>query len=281
MHGNRRSTTRSGIASGAPSLTTIAEVIHQGSADNSCDQVVFAACTNEALEVAIWAIDPSLQPTSVLVGWSPPGWAHQLGLVTHGRAHTSSGSEPVRVTVLMDRGGAAVTILESESGEVQTITEPPQGWGANVLRRCLGLPTAAPDQPVGYTLECAWLCEIVAMLATSSAKPRVLSWADLALLHPLNAGPGPVQPGDLALATECLREDHGWMHLLNSVHGLRPPMNPPGGSTVALAQWFDPGTICSWYRREYCDFADVLSDVLSDLPGPVADDLLSALTTIS
>jgi hypothetical protein len=176
--------------------------------------------------------------------------------------------------VLADTDGAAATVLERPGAEPILLAEQPQGWGADALRRTLGLPTPAPEHPVSACVEATWIAHLAA-LAWPAGIDRLppLTWEQVARVHPLADPCGAVPtPQALAHSTCSLDRESSWSRLLQSVAteitGATP--SPPGGRTVPLAAWFDQGSFSRWMLRQP-DTDQVLLDLLDHLTDHAAE----------
>src|SRR5690606_33829094 len=194
--------------SGAPPLTALAEVVHQGTFDEPSDLVVLCGYGTESVDLGFWPIPPEVEhPTDVLVGWKPPEWASVVGLVTNGEARSADSIDSVRVTVTMSVDGQSATVLERAGHAPETLAEPPQGWGAVALRCCLGLPTAAPGYGLHVCVEGHWLREIIGLLADDAVHDAPVTWDQVALVHPLHPSGWPAPPSQLRSATAALETE--------------------------------------------------------------------------
>lgn len=280
----------------SPGLPTpeLTHLVHEAAAPMHRDQVVVVRFHADHLDLALWPIPPSGRSnTEVLVGWRPDPGVRAVGLVSAGTARAiDPGTDqtrldgPVTVTVITDVEGHTATVLEHQGGEVVTVPEPPTGWGADCLRRTLGLPTPRPEVPVSACVEGTWLAHLsAAAWDPSTGRSRALSWAEMAQMHPLGqAGQGLATPAPRSLArlTQLLDQESSWSALLEAVGSEIPgsTLNPPGGRQVPLAAWFDQGSFSRWMLRRVPDPDQVLFDLLDHLSEEGADRLLSALVSL-
>jgi hypothetical protein len=297
-----------------PSLIELAEIVHRSTAHRGTDSVVVTAVDRGTVDLGIWPLPADLgHPTDALIGWRPPTWAHQVGLVTAGRtvalgAPASRAAHPpgdrARITVLLDQQGCAATVFERAAADLELLTESPEGWVADALRRTLGLPTTPPVEGLGICVEAGWIAAIAHALwrdeperscsTVHAGRPApALTWAQVALLHPLHPH-GPVaSPARLASATAQLDAESSWERMLAMVdqtptaEASHPPPQPHGGpvrapvgSSVPLSTWFDAGSFARWTLRNQPPPGDLLYDVLDQLAEPVADQVIDALVAL-
>lgn len=270
---------------GRPTVADLAELVHQAAVPLGRDLVVVVRTPADHLDLALWPVPPGPSPTEVLIGWRPEPGARAVGLVSSGREHGPDRQGPVTLTVLAERGGASATVLERPGRPPLTLVEPPQGWGADALRRTLGLPTPAPAHGVSAWLESTWLA-LVAALAWSADDPpgrNPVTWEQVAGLHPLADAHGPAAtPRALARATLALDRTSSWSRLLEQADAAlpHPTTRPPGGRTVPLTAWFDQGSFARWLLRQHPDPDQLLLDLLAHLSERTADQLLEALVSL-
>lgn len=141
------------------------------------------------------------------------------------------------VTVLVGRDGSAATRLLAGDGPATTILDRPEGWMADVLARCLGLPTPPPRLGLVDAVEAMWLHEI-AVVALDRPPGVTASWEDLAVRHTL-APPGEALPPELlAHETESFAAISSWARLraLYARH-LTPPDPGPPSSGPPRSTW--------------------------------------------
>lgn len=273
------------VAADPLSVAELADLVHEAATPLQQDLVVVVRTHPDHLDLALWPIGghgPS--PTDVLIGWRPDPGVRAVGLVSAGQEYGPAHQGPVAVTVLADTDGAAATVLERPGAEPILLAEQPQGWGADALRRTLGLPTPAPEHPVSACVEATWIAHLAA-LAWPAGIDRLppLTWEQVARVHPLADPCGAVPtPQALAHSTCSLDRESSWSRLLQSVAteitGATP--SPPGGRTVPLAAWFDQGSFSRWMLRQQPDTDQVLLDLLDHLTDHAAEQLLAALISL-
>lgn len=268
-----------------PTVADLAELVHQAAVPLDRDLVVVVRTGTGHLDLALWPVPSGPSPTEVLVGWRPEPGALAVGLVSAGHEHGPTRHGPVTLTVLTDARGAGATVLERPGQPAMTLVEPPQGWGADALRRTLGLPTPAPDHGPSACVESTWLAQVAALAwptdATAAAGP--VTWEQVAGLHPLADPHGPVAtPRALARATLALDRTSSWSRLLEQAEAALPRLgqHPPGGRRVPLTAWFDQGSFSRWLLRHHPDPDELLFALLDHLPDGPADQLLAALVTL-
>lgn len=286
----------------APPLTRLAELIHRDTDEATAAALVTVTYRTTDIEIGFWPIPEEVgHPTDVLVGWLAPTSCDVLGLVTWGWAvplplamgFPSAGSvegngrERVRITTLLARDGTSASVIASEEdprAEPRVIAEVPAGWGSDALARSLGRPTPVPTASIGACVEGAWLAAIQHHIWSHGGCPPdpLPEWEEIAMLHPL-APVGMALPGDLlALQVRALEQESNWGRLrqLFSQNQLSPSRTqPPVGTTVTLARWFDDGSFSRWAERRQPGVTDSLFEILDVLPEQVGHNLMSALTT--
>ena len=173
---------------------------------------------------------------------APPDW-RAVGVCTAGLAHRPGSTAPVRITLLVDRGGASASVLHHDEGAagVEVLPGRSEGIVADACRRALGLPTRPPPQSSLPLWTATWLDRVVTAATGREPGRPELSWAAVARLHP--ASTGPADPITLALAAAALAEAWPW-------HRLRaePSVADVVGAVpdAAVAAWMDDGM---WARR--------------------------------
>lgn len=270
---------------GRPTVAALAELVHQAAVPLGGDLVVVVRTRAEHLDLALWPVPPGPSPTEVLIGWRPEPGARAVGLVSAGHEHGPTRHGPVALTVLTDARGDSATVLERPDEPATTLVEPPQGWGADALRRTLGLPTPAPVHGPSACVESTWLAQVAALAwpTDASAASGPVTWEQVAGLHPLADPHGPVAtPRALARATLALDRASSWSRLLEQADAAlpHPDLHPPGGRTVPLTAWFDQGSFARWLLRHQPDPDQLLFDLLDHLPERAADQLLAALVSL-
>jgi hypothetical protein len=265
-------------------VVALAELVHEAAAPLHQDLVVVVRTRSDHLDLALWPIaDPGPSPTEVLIGWRPEPGARAVGLVSAGHEHGPARTGPVSLTVLTDVHGGSATVLERPDRPPLTVTDPPQGWGADALRRTLGLPTPPPDHPVSACVEVTWLAHVAALAWPAGQPPAPpLDWPRVARVHPLVELGAPVPtPHDLARATRSLDTVSSWSRLLHQAAADLPAgPTPPGGRTVPLVAWFDQGSFSRWMLRRQPDADQLLFDLLDHLTDEAAEQLLAALVSL-
>lgn len=263
-------------------LTQIAEVLAEGTAQDPADLVVVCGDAEGVIDLGLWPIPPEVDhPTDVLVGWRPPPWVSVVGLVTTGEARSADSIDAIRVTVLTADTGQTATVLERSGRSPETIAEPPVGWGADALRRCLDLPTPPPAQQLHPCVEANWLREVHRLASEASVHGSSPTWDQVALVHPLHPPGWPAPPNQLRAATAALDLESSWedMSRLLADSELGVGLHPPGGEVIAFDQWFDAGSLARWSLRHLPDVEDLLFEVLDLLPAHVGAALVDALVS--
>jgi len=213
-------------------------------------------------------------PLDVLLGFTAPAHWPALGVSCAGRGRVLAGggpptgpaarpvAEPVRVTVLLDRAGAAAGVVR-RGDRTTPLADPPQGTVADACRRALGLPTAPPPPSTLGLWTLVWLDRLVERAATGPGTAPG-SWPEVARLHPA-AGPagghhpgGVPDPAGLAAAAAALAEAWPW-HRLRAEPTLADVPGPP--VPEALAAWMDDGMWARWLLARLPARADLLAAV--------------------
>lgn len=196
----------------------------------------------DQIELGMATVDA--HPADALIGTvAPDGWEalgmSQLGWARH---FTELGSRRrVRVTTLVSRTGEQVTSLHDELGHAEDLPGVSEGRVADVLRRCLGLPTPPPGLlPTAAFAAGLWFHAVAA--AAADGGPEPMRWDRAATLHPAGL---PAGAGSADAVAACRRlvgtaswEDLRWQTVEGSwaVPGVSP----------ALASWFDAGSFARW-----------------------------------
>lgn len=265
-------------------LATFAEVLHHAVGDGG-PLIGLLEPGAEAATIATWPVPHDIDhPADVLVGFRAAPPSHAIGLATPGRSRTldvaGHGPVEVRITYLVDRTGAVVSLLDDGEGAPLLADAPPLGWVPDALARALGLATPAPENGPAACVEAVWIDRIAGLVL---ARPgQVRAWEPLALLHPLAGGdvalPGPL----LALRCEHLEETSSWANVRQAWTGReeRRRPRPPGGVVVEPAHWFDDGSFSRWAQRHLVPAEVLLAPVLDALPGDLGRQLVEALVTV-
>jgi hypothetical protein len=208
---------------------------------------VIADPRKEELELGLLPLERGDHPAAVMAGFkAPPTWT-AVGVVTGGRSHELIGadasgrrSQRIRLTFLLDRSGAAITLLTPfgvSPGRRRMLTEPPVGLLADACRRVLGLPTDPPAEGPQTWLTARWLDRVLAAIV--DAPGAIAMWESAVALHPLvSAGAAP-RPEALVDLVEEAASSFGWEHLrlvAAQQQGPDPAVEP------AVAAWMDAGS---------------------------------------
>lgn len=281
------SSSRSGAL--APlTLTELTELVHATFSGSAGARIVSVDVGSADVALGTWPVPSEVAAAGdCLVGFlAPPEWA-AVGLVAGGQRRTlePTSLEPpssLRCTVLFDRDGNARSVLHEPDSPPELVTDAPEGWVADLLRRALALPTPPPGSSLGEFLERTWLDRVAALVL---ARPgQIRHWRAVARRHPL-APPGKALPGVLlGLNVRALEAESSWtrMRLLWSASSGGRHRGPqvPGGVPIALADWFDDGSFSRWVARNLPETDLVLPAVLDALPADVGAELLEALTSV-
>lgn len=210
---------------------------------------VVATADAEALEVGLLPLEPGAHPVEAMAGFTaPPNWL-AIGVVSagHSRSPGEPGSfgvdpeptQPIRVTFLIDREGAAATALAAigaPSAQRRLLHEPPAGLVADACRRVLGLPTAPPDEGPEVWLTTRWLDRLLA--AAIEGPGAVTTWEAAARMHPLVGDVGGLAPTDLKALVVRTASRLGW----EGFRSLATRRDGDGLVSPAAAAWMDSGS---------------------------------------
>lgn len=287
----------------APPLTRLAELIHRNTDETTDAALVTAAYRTTDIEIGFWPIPEGVgHPTEVLVGWLAPPSCDVLGLVSSGWAVPvalgqgvasaamigTNSRERVRITTLLARDGTSASVIASEGdpgADPRVIAEVPAGWGADALARSLGRPTPQPVTSIGACVEGAWLAAIEHRIWPDFefAPCPLPQWEEIAMLHPLAPVGMALSADILARQVRALERESNWRRLrqlFGQAQVSLPLAQPPGGTKVTLARWFDDGSFARWTERRQPAVTDSLFEILDVLPDHVGHNLMAALTTV-
>ena len=273
------------------SLGSVAELAHRVTMGSSRSALISVAGQGAELTIGTWPVPVSVDhPADPLVGFlAPPAWT-AVGLSTAGRIRPlgddglvleHAPAQPGRATVLADRAGQVASVLEAPGQPVQTLSEAPSGWVADVLARVLGRATPPPTDRLARWVEVAWLDAVATVVF---AHPGAIdAWDQLAHLHPLHP-PGPaLPPALLSVETEAIELESSWPRIRHLCHRAPAPgatARPPGGVAVPWEDWFDDGSFSRWVQRNQPPAEAIYRTVLDALPGELGVQLADALVTI-
>lgn len=201
-------------------------------------------------EVGLCPLPEGVHPAEALLGrLVPPAWAAS-GVVAPARARSLDGPDPTgtatTVAILVGRDGH-VTSHATDVDRIEAGGEAPVGRLPDLLRRSLGLPTAAPGMPVAEWWRACWLDSVVAAVAR---RPGLVPHPD----HPLTSTLPPVLVQALVARPE-LCTDAGWALVRRLAAAPDPPAEPGPAAvratvapfvTPAEAAWFDDGSFARW-----------------------------------
>jgi hypothetical protein len=177
-------------------------------------------------------------PVEALWGFEAPDSWSAIGVVTYGwaspwdapegRASKHPDRVRARVTSIVDRGGreAATTVLEDGT----VIDHPGISLLGDVLRRCVGAPTAPPP-PVQAFADLMWLREVVEV-----ARQGPMSWRRAELLR--------------------VPADSTWPRLRARAEG--------------YALWMDDGMFARWLFERLPPIESLLAEVDATMPPKLA-----------
>lgn len=208
-----------------------------------------------AADLSVRELPDGAHPVDELLGFrAPPSWT-AMGAVTYGWAApvddpaAAAASRPsahpercrARVTSVVDRAGREVVTTALEDGRV--IDEAGISVLGDVLRRCLGAPTAPPP-PFRDLGDVLW---VEALLAAAAAR-TLRRWDDALALRP---------------------DATSWKQLRRLARGA------PGFG--ALATWMDDGMFARWLIAGHRPLRELLAAADARLPRPLALRLRAAL----
>lgn len=167
----------------------------------------------DGIELGMKPLPEGSHPVDELWGFVAPEEWSAIGLVTYGWASPPDRGRPsthpdrlrVRLTVVVDRDGNEAQTASFEDGSV--IDENGEGRVSDVLRLCIGAPTAPPP-PVGELADVLWLMAVV-----EASSPRRIGWPTISSLRAEPAGRTTTWAGMRAMAamTEQWRGADTWM----------------------------------------------------------------------
>ena len=187
--------------------------------------------------------------TAGLMGWTAPPHCLAVGTVATGTLRSlpdAAAMTRVRMCCVVGRDGGVGWTLQPP-GAASCSSPPDAGRVLDCLRRCLGLPTPAPESTSGRLQAAAWVASVLDE-ALRSAGP--LTWADVARLHPLArllAGtlPGPGAPAEVGPLGDLIRSAaNAWSWEEMRTEAARG--NLAGLVDAGLAEWMDEGMFSRW-----------------------------------
>ena len=194
------------------------------------------------------SVDSTGEPGS-LIGWTAPPHCLAVGTVATGTLRSvpdGAALSRVRMCCVVGRDGGIGWTLQPPGSEPSS-SPPEAGRVLDCLRRCLGLPTPAPESTAGRLQAVAWVASV---LDEAHRSVRPLTWSDVARLHPLAR----LLSGSLA-ATEALAEGGLLGDLIRSaanawsweeIRREAVAGNLPGLADARLAEWMDEGMFSRW-----------------------------------
>jgi hypothetical protein len=246
----------------------------------------------DGIEVAVRELDSS-DVVGALVGLVAPDDWSAFGLVCEGRARPAvevdgrwlptnqRSAEAVRVGVLIDRGGSAVSGRRGERdagfGHIARDGEV-IGRVPDACRRVLGLPTPPPE----VDIDAVWsICWAERVLAGALLRPGGLSWSDVVDLHPgvsIASDRGSIRLGDASRVSADVRLEIGhrlgaeitWDQSRRLIAGAP---TEAVGVRPEVAAWMDDGM----FSREILGVLAPLGSILVELEPIVAADVRGAI----
>jgi hypothetical protein len=234
----------------------------------------------------MWTPLDGAHPLELLLGFRAPLHWRALGVSCPGRSHPldeygarsrpDAEGAPVTVTLLVDRRGAAASVVRSGPA-VTPMPGRTDGVVADACRRALGVPTAPPPSSTLGLWALAWLDRVVDAASRADASRRLRAWPQVAELHPA-VGPlgghtsGLAGPAALARAARALAEDWPWARLREHAATASTPGHPP---SPELSAWMDEGMWARWLLSRLPAPEDVLAAVRALLPARLAEDVVA------
>ncbi len=258
------------------SLPRLVAAIDDALAEKADHPAMLVRVTTDASggEVALVPLEPGAHPVDALLGFTAPAAWVAVGVVATGTARSldtaPTASRRVRIVHLVDRGGREASLLHDlEEGTVLPCPSPADGHIADLCRRMLGLPTAAPPPSVLPWWTTLWLDRI---LAESLADPTTRwTWPRLAVLHPaVDPDALPIDPEELAEGAVLRAASVSWETVRREV------------ASGELADWMDDGMFARWILSEHLAPDQLAAELTAALdPGAVVAvlDTLAALDT--
>ncbi|CAN5798291.1 hypothetical protein BH10ACT1_BH10ACT1_11000 [soil metagenome] len=282
-----------------PSLGRLAELLHESTAATGGSVVVTVRLDPalEAVDVGLWPVPSTVEhPADPLIGFlAPPSW-DAIGLASTGRLHhldpgdgELGGPLPptaVRATVVRDRSGAAASVIDDRSGDLEVLADVPEGWVSDALARALGLRTPPPQETLSEVVEVVWLDRIASLVLSRPGSVR--TWPELARIHPLSPPGRPLPAALLAVEATALDLESSWERM-RLLYGGYPGgagtvaaagTRPPDGVAVRPEHWFDDGSFARWVQRDHPPVHALLPAVLDALPASLGSELLDALSSV-
>ena len=184
-----------------------------------------------------------------LIGWTAPPQCVAVATVATGTLRSVADGEAlsrVRMCCVVGRDGGVGWTLQPP-GAVPSSSPPEAGRVLDCLRRCLGLPTPAPESTAGRLLGAAWMASLLDE-ALRTVGP--LTWSDVTRLHPLAlllsgslAGPSALTEGQLfGDLIRSAANGWSWEEIRREAAG----GHLPGLVDARLAEWMDEGMFCRW-----------------------------------
>jgi hypothetical protein len=271
-------------------LATFLELVHHGASDAG-PTVALVGTRHDAFEVAFWPVPERYDhPADPLIGYLVPTHYDAIALLTPGWLRPlddaiepwASAAGPTRITALLDRHGAAISVIDGPEGP-RTFHGEPQGWVPDALACSLGLATRPATESTAAWFEAQWLDRIAP--GVLGRFDEATSWDWLAARHPLAGKLPHPSPASLAARTFTAALDTPWSVLRNRnapslahVHHEGHPMS--GDFAVEPARWFDDGAYSRWVMRQMPPLDLLLTDLLSVVRADLGDALLDALVSV-
>ena len=213
-----------------------------------------------------------------LIGWTAPPRCLAVGTVATGTLRSVPDGEPlsrVRMCCVVGRDGGVGWTLQPPGTEPSS-SPPEAGRVLDCLRRCLGLPTPAPESTAGRLQGAAWMASVLDE-ALRSAGP--LTWSEVTRLHPLarllsGSLAGPPAPTAGRLFGDLIRSAaNAWSWEEIRLEAARGDL--PGLVDARLAGWMDEGMFSRWLL-ELIPSTELMLAALQPYLVPSAARLLAA-----
>ena len=234
-------------------LPSLAALVDQATADDPGHVMVrVAGPIHPEVELGFRPLDAGSHPFEVLAGFEAPDDWSAVGLRTTGRARHLEDPEapPRRVagTFLVDRLGREASVLRFDDDVVEP-PGPAEGTIPDLCRRVLGVPTAPAPASTASLWTAMWLDRVIERWGQPHRRCELVSWAQVAILHPAVHAPSPpdlltvADPASLASVARAHAAATTWHDLRHAGESL--PL-PDGPLPPDVARWMDDGFFARW-----------------------------------
>lgn len=226
---------------------------------------------------------PAYQRRADVLGWTAPRNASAVGVVATGRLRCLDPSSelPARQIPAL-AGGMRLCCVVSRRGDLgwrirlpdgTPFEGPPEaGMMLDILRRCVGLPTAPPEHPVGRLHSVAWM---QALMVIGEDLGRRIRWSEALAVHPVTAGRSVADPEE-----EIRRQAFSGSWEAFRSHVVAHPASPWEPS-ADLAGWMDEGMFCRWSLSAFPSLEDMMAAVRDHLVPSAARRLAHLVRQVS